>query len=459
MNRGLRLDRLAKNTVLNLLRQGFTIVISMTISVLLARGLGVEDRGLLGLANTLPTLVVTFTNFGIAPATVYYVALGKYDRQKVIRANMALSFWLGLLGVVVGAFLGYFFQGSLFKGVSLVLLAISLIRVPALLFMNNLQAISQGMEDFKSYNAFLMVPQVIMLALLAVLVWDMNLGVAGALWAYLASTSVSMLILIWLVKRKLPQTDGWETIKFSLWLDREYVRDLFAYGFKAHLGNIVAYLNYDADTFMVNLWAGASAVGIYGLSVGIAEKLWILSGAVGIVLFPRITSLESTKDKRDLLTPLITRHVLFFTLLMSGALGLFSNWIISTLYGHEFMESAAALRWLLPGIIAVSINRLLANDISGRGHPLINLWQSLIAFGVNVVANYFLIPSYGAAGAAMSSSISYSLLAVLKTMAYSKLSGVAWYKVWLPIREDIDGWKVLINLMLTKMREAVRQPS
>jgi O-antigen/teichoic acid export membrane protein len=459
MNRGLRLDRLAKDTVLNLLRQGFAIVINTTISVLLARGLGVEDRGLFGLANTLPTLVVTFTNFGVAPATVYYVALGKYDRQKAIRANMALSFWLGLLGIVVGSFLGYFFQGSLFKGVSLVLLTISLIRVPALLFMNNLQAISQGMEDFKSYNAFLMIPQVITLALLAVLVWDMHFGVAGALWTYLVSTWASLLILILIVKHKLSQTDAWDTFKFSFWPDREYVRDLFAYGFKAHMGNIVAYLNYDADTFMVNIWAGASAVGIYGLSVGIAEKLWILSGAVSTVLFPRIASLESAKDKRDLLTPLVTRHVLLFTLLMSGALGLFSNWIISILYGQEFMESATALRWLLPGIIVVSINRLLANDISGRGYPLINLWQSLIAFGANMVANYFLIPRYGAAGAAMSSSISYSLLAVLKTITYTRLSGVAWYKVWLPIRDDINGWKILFNILVTKMREVVRQPS
>ena len=451
MNQGLRLDRLAKDTLLNLLRQGLNIALGIATSVVLARGLGVEDRGLYALATLLPTLVFTFTNFGLSSSTAYYVARGKYEMDRAFNSGSVLAFWIGIISLMIGTLVIILFHDALFKDVPLMLLFISLAAVPATLLANSLQSIFQGSQDFKSYNALGIFPQIFMLVMFFILIWMFDMGVIGAVWTYLTGAWFSAILLVSIFIYRSAHTKRKTNTKFTLSIDREYAVDIFSYGIKSHLANIVAFLNYRGDTFLVNFLAGASAVGVYGISVGMAERLWILSGAISTVLFPRIASLESEGNKRDILTPLIARHVLLLTILMAVGVGVLSNWLIVMLYGREFIGSVAALRWLMPGVIAVSMSRVLANDIAGRGFPQINLKQSLVAFAINMTANIILIPKFAASGAAIASTISYTILAFMKTAAYSKLTGTHWRVIWFPIAEDIEGWKTLLALARKKI--------
>jgi O-antigen/teichoic acid export membrane protein len=114
-----------------------------------------------------------------------------------------------------------------------------------------------------------------------------------------------------------------------------------------------------------------------------------------------------------------------------------SNWGIVLLYSEEFAQSALALRLLLPGIVAMSVSKILANDISGRGHPGINSYQSAVTFAVNVILNLFLIPRFGVSGVAVASSISYSLLAILKIITYFRMTNVSLRKILLLDTDDI----------------------
>ena len=201
---------------------------------------------------------------------------------------------------------------------------------------------------------------------------------------------------------------------------------------------------------LVNFFIGASSVGIYGVSVGIAEKLWILSGSVSSVIFPKIASLKNEENKRNTITPLITRQIFAFSFALVVFIGVFSKWIILFLYGNEYQQSIIVLVWLLPGIVMVSVSRILANDIAGRGLPQINLIHSTVVFGINIVANIILLPKIGVLGASIATSISYSFLAIIKTSAYCKITGVKWYSVWFLTKEDILGWKILYKKLLNK---------
>jgi Na+-driven multidrug efflux pump len=49
----------------------------------------------------------------------------------------------------------------------------------------------------------------------------------------------------------------------------------------------------------------------------------------------------------------------------------------------------------------------------------------LPALGVNIISNFFLIPLYGADGAAMSSTISYSFGALYFLVIYSRFTGIS----------------------------------
>ncbi|WP_269851929.1 oligosaccharide flippase family protein [Methanosarcina horonobensis] len=53
---------------------------------------------------------------------------------------------------------------------------------------------------------------------------------------------------------------------------KNYTKECLGYGWKAHLSNILAFVNYRADLFLVNFFLTPAATGIYLIAVQIAEK-------------------------------------------------------------------------------------------------------------------------------------------------------------------------------------------
>jgi O-antigen/teichoic acid export membrane protein len=87
--------------------------------------------------------------------------------------------------------------------------------------------------------------------------------------------------------------------------------------------------------------------------------------------------------------------------------------VVWVFYGSRFMPSVDATRLLLPGIVMGSIYKVLGADLAARGKPLYAAWAYAVAVVLNVALNFYLIPRYGFRGAAVASSISYSVGSLL----------------------------------------------
>ena len=83
---------------------------------------------------------------------------------------------------------------------------------------------------------------------------------------------------------------------------------------------------------------------------------------------------------------------------------------------------------ILPGVVLFILFKVLNNDISSRGKPLFIMPSMIFGILINLISNYFLIPLYGGVGAAISSSISYTLAAIIFVIRYSRLTKI-------PLRE------------------------
>ena len=66
--------------------------------------------------------------------------------------------------------------------------------------------------------------------------------------------------------------------------------------------------------------------------------------------------------------------------------------------------------------------RVFGNDLAARGRPGINAWIAAMNLLVNVVANLILIPDYGLYGAAIATSLSYSVFAIASALAYLRIT-------------------------------------
>jgi len=417
----------AKGTLMTLTVGVLSLVAGIATSIILARVLGPEGKGIYALATLLPSMIVTFGNLGIGPATVYYVARGEFRRQEILGNNLLLSLGVGAAGVLIGLALVLFFRENIFPGVAAAYLLLALALVPMGIFFSYVRYVLLGAQRIKEFNYVQITQSALFLGFIAVALLKLKAGVTGALVAGLLTwLLIDVLVFHWAKK-----TSGGIQVSPNT----SYIKKAATYGIQAHLSNILGFLNYRVDMFLVNGFLGPAAVGLYSVGVGIVEKLWMISQASSTVLFPRVAA-ETDKQRRKDFTPLVARTVLWTTALGALALALFSRWIVLLLYSEAFLPAVGALQALLVGIVALSVGRVLSNDISGRGFPGLNIYIGIAAVATNVVFNILWIPRYGIAGAAWASTVSYTVSFLGALFFYCRISGNPWIKVVLPQTND-----------------------
>lgn len=443
------LRRLGRNVTATLIRQMASVVLSLGLSLLLARSLGPEGNGQYTLLVLLPTLLSSLANFGIAPANVYFVGRGTVTVTTALRATLRLWALISSVSVGLGAIVIVAYGSAIMPGVPIRLLIVALAVFPVTLLESLVISFFQARQDFGRYNRVTLVSPVCTLLLAGIAILALDLGVAGGFAAYGLGHAIGLVVAIIAVRthKKASSQESSETVG-------AYARQCVAYGWKAHLSNVLTFVNYRADVFLVNLLINPAATGIYIIAVQLCERLWMLSKSVSTVLLPRLAQLHSAGDQGPRLAILVARWVLFISLAASLILAAVAGPLIELLFGRAYSAAAGAVLVLLPGVVLGSLSRVLANDLAAQGRPEINMYLSVLVMLVNIVGNVVLIPSLGLIGAAMATTIAYSLNAVAKVYVHSRLVGHSWQHAVLPNRED---WAVLVRGYVRLRRMA--QPS
>jgi O-antigen/teichoic acid export membrane protein len=152
--------------------------------------------------------------------------------------------------------------------------------------------------------------------------------------------------------------------------------------------------------------------------------LWLLPGAMTPLLV-HSSAAAATDPDRDRTASRAVRLGILVTLVAAVPLALVAGPLLALLAGGAYADSAAALRALLPGVVAFAPGAVLSGDFIGRGKPHWNTQASLLTVGVNLAAGLLLIPAHGAVGAAWSSTIAYacgSLLMLARFRQTTRLS-------------------------------------
>jgi O-antigen/teichoic acid export membrane protein len=203
------------------------------------------------------------------------------------------------------------------------------------------------------------------------------------------------------------------------------------YGVVSMASNVLQWLNYRADIFLLAAMRSEAEVGRYTVAVSLAEILMRGAAAICRPLFPRVA--------RDALAGEVTaRASRVAVLAMSAmAIALIGPGYLAHLYlGEAYAGMFAAFLWLLPGTIAYGLGYVLHFDLLARG----TVGRLTIANGVslcaNIALNVVLIPRHGILGAAWSTSIAYALNLLLVGVMFRAMHGIPLRALWLPGRAD-----------------------
>lgn len=397
---GLLRSKFAFNVTSTLLAQVTLLGLTIASAAIVARVLGPQGKGLLSLAALAPGLLGLFLSAGIGAANVYYA--GSRSLEIPALTGNSITFTLGgtLLGfLLVAIFSVAGWLEALLPGVPSWLIWLALTILPFSLLGNYLGAILQGLQRITELNKASVTQGFLAFALTILLVLVFPLGVAGAVVAIITGSAFYCLLLT----RRL----GKEAGRFAPTLEPTVIRTTLSYGLRGYLGNLLQFFNYRLDMFIVNFYLGPAGVGIYSVSVRLAELLWYLPNAVGYVIFPKAAS--SSPEVMNRFTPRIFQGTLILTALGAVVLVFLGKPLILFIYTQTFSSAYLPLLALLPGVVLMGSAKVLTNEIAGRGYPLYNSINSGVSLVLTIILDLVLIPSYGILGAGMASSISYTL--------------------------------------------------
>jgi O-antigen/teichoic acid export membrane protein len=424
------LANLIRNASFVLTRQASSGLIQLAALAIISRHYGPEGSGIYAMAILMQALFAALLNLGIAPSNVYFLGSKKISVATVLRTSFKMCFFVSLIGIPLGIatvkFAGEKYLPGVPEGVALIALA----AFPINLLQGYLASILHGLQKFHKLNVVLLAQPIIFFLAILILVRIGSVSIPQLVGCYVLSAAVSLAITIYVVSNYVRHGPAGQ--------NTGYTAKAINYGYKANFSNLLAFINYRADIFLVNFFIGPLSSGVYVIAIQISERLWIISQSVATVLLPRLSELSAQEEGGKSLTPVVTRSVLWVTVAMCVVLGLFTVPLVAIIFGKEFSGAATPLLLMLPGVAFVSASRIIASDFAARGKPEWNLYTAAAATVINVIGNVLLIPRYGMAGAATSTSFAYGINLSMKLWMYMRVTKLPLMSLLMLKKSDIE---------------------
>ncbi|HEX7294920.1 MAG TPA: polysaccharide biosynthesis C-terminal domain-containing protein [Pyrinomonadaceae bacterium] len=424
----------------------FLLPLGIVTSVLIGRTVGPTGKGSLDLIVATAALLAMILSFSLPQGITYVVAQGKIDRNVIASQLVVVSVAQALLAFVALSLLRLTGYLDLFlPNWGIWIIAGVVIYVWIELTSKFYAAVLTGQQQIAVVNNSELVGRLSQFLLLFVLAGVLYISgkqlTVGVLFLVTLSASALINVLL-LISLKL---------KFQLLRDFTGLKAATAFALPCYAANAAQFLNYKLDVFVVGFFAGTASVGRYTLAVSLGQLLWLMSNSVASVLLPKIAARDDTSATIQH-TMRVTRLALSGTAFSAIFLALLATQAIPWLYGEPFRPSISALLWLLPGIVIFSVANVLAAYIAGIGKPRLNLYVSGVSLIITVSLDLLLIPRFSIVGAAIASTASYSVAALMLIFFFVRETGASLREVLIPSSEDLGLAVQLAEPLLKRVR-------
>jgi len=389
--RGVAGRAVAESVIAGLASQAVLIV----SGVLVARALGVADRGHLAWLALIPVSLAQLGTLGLPLALTYFVSREPTKSRAIVHAAVrpaaAQAGSLLALHVLVLAWI-LPSQGSHVVFAGLVTLPV----VPLALSQQYGLAIVQGQHRFRQLSLLrLLAPGLYSLSVAALAVAGLgNLVAITAAWVA-ASAVATALTVIW-ASRALASGGDQASVTSA---------EMRRFGFANILGSSSLIERFRVDQIAVGLLLSPAALGLYVVGTAFTSVLGFIAQSIGGVGYPRVAAIRGEVGQRR-----AVRVYFLVTLALCGisllALEASVGWLVPSFFGSEFADAVLVTRILLIAALLLALRRVLVELLRGSGSPGGGNLAELVAWLSLLPALAVLTPAWGVSGAAASMVIS-----------------------------------------------------
>lgn len=390
-------------------------LIRFVMQVMLGRMLGPQVYGLYTLGRSALEILSRFGLIGLHNGVVHFIAIfnGEGDHARVrgtILTALALVAGSGSMAGIGLWWASDWVAGAVFDKPALApALRGFAAALPAYSILLLLTSCARGLRHIGYYSGMTHVVHPLSVLIFVAGGFAIGMKLDGVLWGFGLSTALACVLMLIGLRRLFPSLLSLrEGFQFS-------TSRILSFSAKVLFKDLSSRILTHLDRLMLGILGVASDVGIYGMSAFIGHRIDFFQRMFNSIFAPMIADLYNQGKRSEMIrifqtvskwTLLLTLPV-FFTFMFLG-------YAILELFGREFHTGWAALMVLSLGNLinvgAGPVGHMLM--MTGRpGLELLNSWISGLA---NIALNLWLIPHYGAFGAALATAMTVTMLNLIR---------------------------------------------
>jgi len=377
--------------------------------IILPRLLNPSALGRLNSLIALAAIVYSFAFLGMRSSLVMHLGKKKFEEQQIISA-IAYIFLLSTLLSTLALMIFFFFLSNDHFPLLIVLLVCFI--NPFEFMISYMQGYNLALGRFGEFNRLKWVPKLVYLLAILLFVGLLGWNVKGALIAMISANIITLLLYLKMYRSTLA---GFRIGPLPV----KVIKSLLGYGSLYALAFLVTRLNHKIDILILKRMSDISEVGFYSLGANVAETIWQVPIAIGVVLMTRSANQSNQRVATGEVCSSL-RISLLVVVFAASMLYFLAPFLVNILFGDQYAASIPIIRTILPGILFFVVLKILNSQFIGTGLPHLTMIALLPALLINIILNILFIPSYKGIGAAMATNISYFSASFVLIIIYSR---------------------------------------
>ncbi len=403
--------RIRKNSLYSTLSITSRLIANVVVFWILARYYGPKIFGQFSTAQSLATNFIIFADFGFDLLLTTEIARHRENARQLFRQFYSLKLIFCVLALILMWLIALF--GNFSQETKLLILILSLYTVFSTLT-NFLYALYKGFERLEYETKISLIVNVGLLVMVIPLI--------------LYSASVFLIAVVFVISRVIGLIAGlFYVFHFLPKISLKPVFENFSEVRKKVLvfGLFLLFnsLFFQLDTILLSLWKGDHAAGIYSAVFRFIMLPLVIPDILINTLMPLLSRMNVENNIQwKKIGYLLNKILITVGLPVSIILFINSEQIINLIYGPtDFAESVPVLKiFALTLIVRFSLESY-ALLLTTSDRLNVRLYTVIFATLLNLSLNFFLIPAYGAFGAAIVSLVTNIFVGVVYYAANLKL--------------------------------------
>lgn len=423
------LQRSAQGSLILVIGQVTSTIITAIAMILVARILGSTSYGQLAIATIPISIASMFTDLGIGSGLVKYIAQYRMEGRKedirtLLAIGLAINTAAGLALMSIIFFSSGYFAKSVFNRSEIqLLIQVASVNLLAQSLIKTARSVFIGFERME-FISLTTIIQSVLKSVLAPLLVFLGLGAFGAALGQATSLVITGAICLTLVITAFYKRERLDEPSLDY---MHGTKLLIIYGFPLFLSVLLGGVLSQVYYFLTALYVDTYYIGNFHAATNFSVIIAFFTMPISTVLFPLFSKLDYREnDKLVLVYQNSIKYAALIVVPVASILMLLSEPIVQIIYGADYPKTAYYLSLYCINYLFVGVGQLVnSNLLNGQGKTRVVFVNNALALCVGLPLSFLLIPRFGITGLILTSiiapkvSLLYSLWWIRKNFGFS----------------------------------------